>query len=121
MVLGMQLKLKGAAGGTGFMHHAELDYFLCLKSQVQLSWFCGFVEEKVAELKAVGPLGEALTYEIEFIEHRLKWINEYHTIEVDGEKHSGIPYGGPQGFADMSRFNEPRESQVLKRQLFPWS
>ena len=26
---------------------------------------CGFVEEKVAEIKAIGPLGEDLTYEIE--------------------------------------------------------
>ena len=44
---------------------------------------------------------------------------EYHTVEVDGEKHGGMPYGGPQGFADMFRFNEPKESQVLKRQLIP--
>ena len=115
----MQLKLKGAAGGTDFMRHAKLDYFLYSKSRMQLSWFCGYVEKKVAELKSVGPLREDLAYEIESIEHRLKRIKEYHTVEVDVEKHGGMPYGGPQGFADMFRFNEPKESQVLKRQLFP--
>ncbi len=97
------------------MRHDELDYYLFTQSRYKVQWFRSFVAEKLKEQKAAGPL----TPDMEFIERRLKDINDYHAIETRFEGRGGAVYGGPTGFADMFQYNDPQELQVVKRCLFP--
>ena len=99
------------------MRPNKLDYHLFTQSRYKVQWFRSFVAEKLKEQKAAG----FLTPDMEFVEQRLKDINDYHAIESRFEGRGGAVYGGPTGFADMFQYNDPQELQVVKRRLSPWS